>query len=110
MRKKQSNKDLIKECVEGGLSPQVIIDLIIEFIIEKAKKRIPIQVGRNYPKFFAEKLLAAGTPLKQIHSEVTWILKEDFGMGMKSAEKRASKIVDWVEPEPYRVHRVFRRR
>ena len=76
-----------------GLSPQATID----FVIERAKKRIPIQVGRSYPKFLAAKLLAAGTPLKQVHSQVTWILKEDFGLGMKGAEKRASKIVGWAE-------------
>jgi hypothetical protein len=101
MNKKRLSQNLIKKCVEEGLSSRATI----EFIIESLKKRVPIQVSRNYPKFLAEKLLAAGTPPKQVHSEVTWILKEDFGRGMKDAEKRASKIVGWSEPEPYQVHR-----
>ena len=106
MNKKSSNRVLIKKCVEEGLNPQATT----EFISERIKERISLQVSREYPKFLAKKLLAAGTPPEKVHSQITWILKEDFGLGMKASEKRASKIVGWKEPKPYRVKRVRRSR
>jgi hypothetical protein len=74
--------------------------------MESLRERIRKLVCRIYPKFLANKLLSAGTPPEKVHSQITWILKEDFGMGMKAAEKKASKIVGWKEPKPYRIRRV----
>jgi len=106
MNKKPSNRVLIKKCVEVGLNPQATID----FVSDSLKERIRKWVSRIYPKFLAMKLLAAGTPPEKVHSQITWILKEDFGLGMKASEKKASKIVGWKEPKPYRVKRVRQRR